>query len=153
MTPIDKVLAELLAHEQDCRPQPHDPDTQGREQWALDQANLRGSAAAYRHAQQIIRRHVTESRDTARRLVELLEEVAATPHQEYTTEYMQGYLDSEIATARHYIDLVRTALADYLPVCGCGQPSIGKDVLGAPICAACQAITAQAVEEVGGGLR
>ena len=50
----------------------------------------------------------------------------------------------------HALEVVRNSLRPYLvvPPCGCGNPSIGQDITGAPICAHCQALAVQALEQI-----
>lgn len=57
MTPdqVEKLLAELAEQEYDCRPQAYDDPSQSYLEWAIDQERQAASAAAYRHAQRLIR--------------------------------------------------------------------------------------------------
>lgn len=62
-----------------------------------------------------------------------------------------GYLRGLAFARQHDLDIIRRELADYLPepdTCGCGNPSVGRDVTGAPICAHCSALAAQAMEQI-----
>lgn len=58
-----------------------------------------------------------------------------------------GFLRGLASARKHDLAIVRRELADYLPEpqpCGCGNPAVGKDETGAPICAGCRALVVAA---------
>ena len=64
------------------------------------------------------------------------EDAANLPQHPLNDAYYKGVT----LTRAEAIDSIRRELADYLPEplpCGCGNPAVGKDETGAPICAVC----------------
>ncbi len=75
------------------------------------------------------------------------EDAANLPQHPLNDAYYKGVT----LTRAGAIDSIRRELADYLPEpkpCGCGNPAVGEDETGAPICAVCSALVAQALTEI-----
>ncbi len=71
------------------------------------------------------------------------EDAANLPQHPLNDAYYKGVT----LTRAEAIDSIRRELADYLPEplpCGCGNPAVGKDETGAPICAGCRALVVAA---------
>lgn len=85
-------------------------------------------------------------------LVQALDRLITIDRPEYFTDYMQGYAQGSLDGLKHSLKIVREELVDYLD-CPCGNPAVGTDVLGSSICASCQALEAQALEELAAGDR
>lgn len=60
---------------------------------------------------------------------------------------MLSALHGTIAQASQLAYLILEFDAQH-PRCGCGEPAIGHDQVGAPICAGCRALEAAALEEL-----
>ncbi len=88
------------------------------------------------------------------RAIDHIEALLVTDLSEVTDEdgSYPGFLRGLASARKHDLAIVRRELADYLPEpkpCGCGNPAVGKDETGAPICAVCSALVAQALTEMG----
>ena len=83
------------------------------------------------------------------RAIDHIEALLVTDLSEVTDEdgSYPGFLRGLASARKHDLAIVRRELADYLPEpqpCGCGNPAVGKDRTGAPICEGCQALESAA---------
>ena len=87
----------------------------------------------------------TVMQERALNVVAVLEGMLATAER-HESDFARG----QASGFAHALEAVRNSLHPYLvvPPCGCGNPSIGQDITGAPICAHCQALAVQAMEQI-----
>lgn len=82
-------------------------------------------------------------REAVAQTTKTLEQMLASAEQ-HEADFARG----QASGIRHSLELVRNLFFDYRP-CGCGNPSVGPDITGAPICAPCANEIAHQIRETG----